>query len=488
MHGAGVQLQEILDLVPEWSSFANRAQERDTTGGTVIAELGKSTAGNFAMLQEVGATGIYQKLSATDKRDALVKIVRDSYLLALCHKIFRSNGTIRRFFGERSLPADEQKSQVMSMAVDLAWKLEASLRKNLEANDPKGFKVLLPAYVQTSVNNAVLDYIKTESHWERQTASSGTDEDGYDEDAVTRTPDDPALIPDQLALSGEKVRYLNELRSRLQKLFAESKQVDMSLVVIDCIFGLGLTSKSKLGDEKTMRECCDLLAIEGETQARKIARCQVLMDRGMDQIRQLLRNELPGVVQCWQVEVNVNLASKRDLNHRLDLTEGEVDRLIVSRQYVVLDQLVERLVVKSDKIPFLKDKGAVAAFVPVDLNGCTPREMTDILGLSKDLVKKIVASRPFISLNDLVDHQLYDAKQLANLKQRGAVVKSSARRNLNNAKLSELVSFGIAESKAQLLLRGRPYYSWCEVEDLLGYDERSWVNLRKIFCLSENPA
>ena len=184
--------------------FCNRAQERDTTGGTVIAELGKSTAGNFAMLQEVGATGIYQKLSATDKRDALVKIVRDSYLLALCHKIFRSNGTIRRFFGERSLPADEQKSQVMSMAVDLAWKLEASLRKNLEANDPKGFKVLLPAYVQTSVNNAVLDYIKTESHWERQTASSGTDEDGYDEDAVTRTPDDPALIPDQLALSGEK--------------------------------------------------------------------------------------------------------------------------------------------------------------------------------------------------------------------------------------------------------------------------------------------
>jgi hypothetical protein len=490
MQGAGVQLQEILDLAPEWKALGAMVLERGIAPGATGAEFGKNAACNFALLCEVGPAGIYQRLRGEEKRDALLRLVRDSYLLVLTHKIFRVNGTIRRFFAERSLPADEQKSQVMSMSVDVAWKLEASLKRNLEAGEAKGFKVLLPAYVQTSVNNAVLDYIKNESHWERQTAASGNDEDGFDEDAITRTADDLALMPEQLALSAEKVRYLNELRSYLRQLFAQGKPGPNleALTVIDCMFGLGLTAHSRLGQERTMRECCELLSIEGETQARKIARCQVLADRGLDCVRQLLRQEMPGVVQCWQAEINVNLASKRDLNHRLDLTEGEVDRLIVSRQYQVLEQLVERSVIKADKLPFIKSKGAVAAFIPIDLNSCTPREMTDILGLSKELAKKVVESRPLIGLESLVELRLYDNKGLAGLKQRGAVVKSSGRLNLNTARLVDLIGAGLTERKAESVFRGRPYASWNEVEDLLGYDEGSWQNLRKNFCLGENPA
>ena len=233
-----------------------------------------------------------------------------------------------------------------------------------------------------------------ESQWERLAAPE-THEDG-EEDAIARTADDLDQIPEHIALSGEKVGYLNDLRAKLKRWSEGCESSEPSFAVIDCMFGLGLTSFSTLGKELTMRECCEVLKLEGETQARKIARCQVLLDKGMDRIRQMLRDELPGVVDCWQKEININVASKRDLNHQLDLTEGEVERLVTNRQYMALDQLVERSIVKSEKIALLKNKGAVAAFVPVDLNSATARELSDILGMPKDIAQKVVAARPLM--------------------------------------------------------------------------------------------
>lgn len=489
MHGTGVELQQITDLVPDWRVLADRVTQRGITPGAIVNDLGKQTAYNFALLEEVGPANLFQKLvSAPDTREKLLRVIRDSYLLALTHKMFRSNGTIRRFFSERRIAVDDQKSQLMSMAVDVAWKLEASLRKNIDSGDPKGFKVLLPAYVQTSVNNAILDHIKAESTWERQISSPSTDEDGQEDDPISRAPDDLSLVPDQLILSQEKVSYLNQLRSKLRTLIAGKATPEPALVVVDYMFGLGLTKHSVAGEEKTMRECCEALNIEGETQARKIARCQVLLDKGLGMIREMLREELPGAVQCWQTELNVNVASKRDLNHRLDLTEGEVDRLIVNRQYMMLENLCERSVVKAEKLRLLREKGAVAAFVPVDLNSCTPREMTDILGLSKELAKKIVEQRPLARVDDLVDRKLVEPAQLAPLKQRGAVVKTSSRRSLASCKVSDLTAFEIAADTAERVLRAGPFRSWSELEDFLGSDERTWAALRKNFSLGENPA
>src|SRR5207248_6152839 len=105
-----------------------------------------------------------------------------------------------------------------------------------------------------------------------------------------------------------------------------------------------------------------------------------------------------GIVECWQKEININVASRRDLDHRLDLTEGEVDRLVVARQYLKLEQLVERLVLKPEKLPDLKKKGAVAAFVPIDLNSCNARDMSEILGLAKPIAQKLIEARPINNL------------------------------------------------------------------------------------------
>ena len=494
MHATGIEFQPLVELSPEWQSIANKVQEQGTINGVISAELGKQTACIYAVLEEIGAHSIFIKLTKTTTRQPeLLKLVRDNYLLVLANKMFKSNGALRRFFSERHLVYEDQRGQTISMAVEMALKLEVLLRRNIQDGDSQGFKLMLPAYVQRSVNNAVIDYIKGESHWERQ-AVPETHEEG-EEDAIARTADDLEQIPEHIALSGEKVGYLNDLRKKLKGWYAGADASDMSFAVLDCMFGLGLTPHSTLGKELTMRECCDVLKLEGDTQARKIARCQVLLDKGMDKIRHLLRDELPGVVDCWQKEINVNVASRRDLDHQLDLTEGEVERLIVQRQYMALEQLVERAVVKGDKIAHLKKKGAVAAFVPIDLNAATARELTDILALPKEVAQKIVAARPLLGFQDMVDRKLVAAAQLANLKQRGAVLKSAsstpsggAKPNLNSVDEARLIASGISKERALLIIRVRPFESWAELDQFLACDERAWLHIRNNFSLGEKSS
>lgn len=490
MHATGIEFQQIVELAPEWQSVASKVQELGTINGGIAAELGKSTACVYAVFEQIGAQSIFIKLTKAGKTQSdLLKMVRDNYLLVLANKMFKSNGALRRFFSERHIPFEDQKGQAISMAVELALKLEILLKKNLNDADPQGFKLMLPAYVQRSVNNAVIDYIKGETHWERQ-AVPETHEEG-EEDAIARTADDLDQIPEHIALSGEKVGYLNDLRKKLKGWYSTADKGDMSLAVIDCMFGLGLTPHSTLGKELTMRECCDVLKLEGETQARKIARCQVFLDKGMDKIRHLLRDELPGVVDCWQKEINVNVASRRDLNHQLDLTEGEVERLVQYRQYQTLQHLVDRGVLKADKLQMLKKKGAVAAFVPVDLNHATARELTDILGIAKDVAQKIVAARPLDGFDDLVGQKLVAAQQLAGIKQRGAVLKSGSGvskkpvLDLNKIDEAQMVAAGISPDKASLIVRVRPFDTWTELDQFLACDERAWQHIRNNFSIGE---
>jgi DNA uptake protein ComE-like DNA-binding protein len=484
MQTTGVEFQQILELAPDWQPIVNRVQGNGTINSAVAAEFGKNTACLFAVFEDIGQENIFQKLQKHKQEQAKwLKLVRDNYLLVLANRMFKSNSAMRRFLSERRYPSEDQKGQLVSMAVELAIKLETGLKKHLDDNDAQGFKLMLPAYIQRSVNNAVIDFIRSESHWERQSATDSTEEG--EEDAIARAADDTDRIPEQQILSGEKIGYLNQLRQKL-KAWYKDPSLDPSLLVVDCMFGLGLTEHSTLGKELTMRECCDLLKLEGETQARKIARCQVLLDKGMDKIRHLLRTEMPGVVDCWQKEVNVNVASRRDLNHQLDLTEGEIDRLVIQRQYMVLDQLVDRAVVKPEKLPALKRKGAVAAFVPVDMNAATARELTDILGIGKDTAQKIVALRPLSSFEQLIEVGLLTPHLIDSAKKRGAVLKKSAAggsADLNIVELAALERAGLSNEQASIIKTARPFESWAELEEFLCGDEQTYNCLRKNFSL-----
>lgn len=368
------------------------------------------------------------------------------------------------------------------MAVEIAQKMDGVLSRHIAQKSEDGFKVLLPAYIQRTVHNAVVDHIREEWEWEKETLQD-LNLDPTQEDPRQATADDVKYLPENQIISSEQVTQLNQLRGQLEGMLGNNRYQQEPLQVVDLMFGLGLTPHSRVGNELTMREVCDVLKIQGETQARKIARCQVLLDKGLDMIRQVIREKMPGVAEAWQSEMNVNCASRRELSHQLGLTEGEVERLVSNRQYYTLDQLVDRGVLKANRVPEIEKNGAVAAFVPVDLNSATTRDVIDILGASKEAAQKLVAARPFESFAQIL--KVIDKPQLDVLMARGAVIKNkaAARPDLNRVDLDTIVAQSVPKPIGTLVLRGRPFATWAELEDYLSCDQPTWNNLRQKFCL-----
>jgi hypothetical protein len=363
-------LRSLLDILPEWRShFAelNNGSESAPVATTVsgITQLRDI----LAVLQKIGPKDIYALLlKRNDKRLSL--ILRNLYFIPLAEKMVLSSVNLRRFSQERRIDQETLRSQATSMAVEVAIKLEAALQKHLTEEKEDGFRILLPAYAQSTVNNAVIDYIKNECQWERSLCDAPREEG--EDDPIERASDDNKPNPEQLALSREKVGHLNAFRKRLAAMIQGGEDDDGALTVIDCLFGLGLTPHSKAGEEMTMRECCEKLNVPGETQARKIARCQVLLDKGLERIRSTIRENLPGVTECFQTEININVASRRELNHQLGMTEGEIERLIQNRQFQAIEEVAQRAGLKGERLNSMITSGAVAAFVPIDINnGCS---------------------------------------------------------------------------------------------------------------------
>lgn len=474
------ELQVILQLAPDWAPIYDSTVEANKSD--------KITA--FQLFERLGAKAIYKKaLALGDSRKPLMVLIRDHYYQPVLSKMLANNQNLRRFWSQRRVPPDLQKGQAISVAVELAQKMDGVLAKHIAQRSEDGFKVLLPAYLQRTVHNAVIDHIRDEWEWEHNTLQD-MNLDPEQDDPRQNTADDARYAPENRLLSGEQVSQLNQLRQQLESLLSNKNFQQEPLIVVDCMFGLGLTEHSKVGEEMTMRECCEKLKLPGETQARKIARCQVLLDKGLDMIRNVVREKLPSVAECWQSEININSASRRELGHQLGFTESEVDRLIAARQYVALQQLVENAIIKPNKLPELQKRGAVAAFVPVDLNSATTRDIIDIVGADKEIAQKVVSARPFEHMSDLLEKKIVDKTLLDRFTKRGAVLRclgpGSARTDLNKATIEEVEKFGVPAAVVQKLMRGRPFTTWAELEDFLCCDAPTWALLRQKFCLSLN--
>lgn len=480
-------IEEVIALAPEWQAVLDSVKDSLASGSkprtkdVCLADL----------FERLGAKALYLKaLSLGDDRPKFLTLVRDHYYQPMLSRMLTCNQHLRRFLAQRRQPLDFQKSQAVSMAVEVSQKLEGVLQRHLANNSEDGFKVLLPAYAQRTVHNAVVDYIKEEWQWEKETLQD-LNLDPEQEDPRQNTADDIKYAPESRILSNEQVGQLNQLRNELTSMLQDKSLAQEPLIVVDCMFGLGLTPKSKPEHELTMREVCDLLGIAGETQARKIARCQVLLDKGLDMIRTNVRKRLPGLAECWQTDVNVNTASRRELSHQLGLTEGEVEKLITNRQYYALSELVDHAVVKANRIEDIVKNGAVACFVPVDLNGCTTRDMIDILGLNKECAQKLTAGRPFNGFEEALKMGLLDNKTMQTAIDRGAVLKPPAaqksRLDLNHATAETLSGLNLPLDIVKKIERGRPFTTWGELEEYLAPEEATWQILRQKTCLSIFP-
>ena len=467
-------LEDLVQLAPEWR-------------GLVHGVVGKGSTGLKEIFNQVGAKALFLKaLTLTEKRARLLALIRDGYFQSHLYKMLTSNQNLRRFWSQRRILMDEQRQQAMSLSVDLAHKMEGVLIKQLNAGADDGFKVLLPAYIQRTVHNAVVDYIRQEWSWERQTLQDLSLDPDQD-DPRQNVADAMSRVPENQAISNEQVEQLNQLRAQLTSMLNNPSYSKEPLAVIDCLFGLGITKHATAGEEMTMRECCDRLNIKGETPARRIARCQLLLDKGLDMIRQQIRQELPGIVESWQSDLNLNIASRRELASQLGMTEGEIERLVANRQYYSLDELIERKVIKPNRLSELTQKGAVAAFVPVDLNSATVRDMVDILGLKKEEAQKLASERPFRTVLDTKDKRLLDTQVLEQILARGAVVRVRVAYekspDLNQCDWPDIVTLGIPEITAKRIFSGRPFLSWAELEDFLSGEVPALVLLRQKFCL-----
>lgn len=485
MLSSKTKLEEIVSLIPEWEPHLNRLQQEEAPSGK------RKTPQPVDLFQVVGARAIFAKAQTMGSdSDRFLSLIRDCYFQPLLARMLQSNHSLRRFYIQRRVAHDEQKHYALSMSLELAEKLEQALLKQLTQMSEDGFKVLLPAYIQRSVHNKVVDYIRNEWQWEKDTLQDiNLDPDQVD--PRTNVADDPKYSPENVALSGEQVGQLNQLSERLAGMLNNKSFAQEPLIVVDCMFGLGLTPHSKTGVEMTMRECCDALDLKGETQARKIARCQVLLDKGLDMIRDMIRLDMPGMAESWQKDVNVNTASRRELNHQLGLTEGEVDRLIVGRQYYTLHELVDRRIIQAFRLPEVQERGAVAAFVPLDINSATKRDLVDILGVDKEVAKKLSEMRPFGSLNEIVERGIINKAGLDKLTGNGAVLrvvyKGTDRLSLNHASKDELIVLGLSADSALRLMRARPFATWHELDDFLCLDSESWRNIREKSSLTILP-
>ena len=474
MLSSSTELQEVFQFAPEWESLL-----RNWDGGD------RPNSADF--LGRVGAKAIFLKaLKLEDKKEPFVKLLRDHYYQPILQKMLNSNQNLRRFLSQRFVAVDEQKSQSISISVEISQKLEGVLLKHLASKSEDGFKVLLPAYIQRTVHNAVIDYIRVESSWEKNTLQD-VHLDPEQDDPRSSVADDLAVTPENQILSSEQVGQLNQLRNHLKAMLAEPGAASDALTVVDCIFGLGLTESSTAGEEMTMREVCDRLQIQAETMPRRIARCQVLLDKGMDLVRQRIYKQLPGIAECWQRGLNVNTASRRELSQQLSMTEGEIERLIKGRQFNDLDELVTQGVVKQNRVAEIKAKGATAAFVPLEINSSTARDLQDILGLNKEQAQKLVSERPFRDLNELAAKGLIAQKEISELIKRGAVVKSkvqdSKRLDINRVSLEEVIATGVDPQLAELICKVRPFVTWSELEETVGSECPQWNLLRQKFFL-----
>ncbi|MBX9569812.1 MAG: helix-hairpin-helix domain-containing protein [Candidatus Obscuribacterales bacterium] len=474
MLSSSTELREVFEFAPEWEALL-----RNWEGGS------RPNSADF--LGRVGAKAMFIKAQKLDKqRDAFVRVLRDHYYQPVLQKMLGSNQNLRRFLSQRYMSTEDQRGQSISLSVEISQKLESVLIKHLNGATEDGFKVLLPAYIQRTVHNSVIDYIRVEANWERTTLQD-VYLDPEQDDPRSSVADDLSVTPENQILNGEQVGQLNVLRTHLMHMLQEPGAAHDALTVVDCMFGMGLTPSSVAGQEMTMREVCDRLNIQAETMARRIARCQVLLDKGLDLIRQRIYKQLPGIAECWQRGLNVNTASRRELSQQLGMTEGEIERLIKGRQFTTLDELVQQSIVKPNRLPELKNKGATAAFVPVEINSATARDITDILGLSKDLSQKLVSERPFKDFSELVKKGLIGQKDLDLLTRRGAVLKNKAadskRIDLNRGSLEEITGAGIDSELAGYILKVRPFMTWSELEEAIGAECPAWNALRQRFYL-----
>ncbi|MBI4532894.1 MAG: hypothetical protein HY711_03020, partial [Candidatus Melainabacteria bacterium] len=97
MLSSPADLQEIVELVPEWRAC-------------VAESIGQGKFGLHEVLAQIGAKNIFDKaLSLARSRDRFLILIRDGYYQPHLYKMLTTNQNLRRFWVQRRVAPESQR-------------------------------------------------------------------------------------------------------------------------------------------------------------------------------------------------------------------------------------------------------------------------------------------------------------------------------------------------------------------------------------------
>lgn len=169
-------------------------------------------------------------------------------------------------------------------------------------------------------------------------------------------------------------------------------------------------------------------------------------------------------------KINLNTATADELQQLPGVGEATARKIIAGRPYKSVDDLVKATISKAS-IDKIRDKVTVGATEEmarshkINLNTASFDDLQKLPGIGEVTAKKIVAGRPYKSVDDLAKAGL--SKASIDKIRDEVTVKASVRPhriNLNTASEEELQKLpGVGEATAKKIVAGRPYKS---VDDL----------------------
>ena len=171
----------------------------------------------------------------------------------------------------------------------------------------------------------------------------------------------------------------------------------------------------------------------------------------------------PAAQRSGSAKVDLNTATQKELEELPGVGEATAKKILAGRPYKAVGELEKAGLSEKDiaKIASLVTVGATPS--SIDLNTATQKQLEDFPGVGEVTAKKIIAGRPYKSVQDLAKAGVSES-EIDKLKSLVSVAAEN-KIDLNTASAKELEELpGVGKVTADKIIANRPYKSVAELE------------------------